>query len=266
MPMEEEKVDIKKPEGEKPAAPPEAGGTPKIEAPPMGQEPNPPAAPVATQMDREPSDKDKQLFAKMCSSHPHLGPMMKEYAAKSGGGDPATPAPVAAGGAPNPQGMAPPAAPPMNPQPMGMGAAVPSGANTNIPKPMGAYSMSSDVERYEARIADLERSNRVMRYAADYRALQDEGYRIDVAAETHRDQDYTQEQHDQRVKDIKQYAMPLPVGRMPRIDDSHNPNKGANTRMTKEQMHAALKYQRENPGIPTEQAIKYVMNGTAVHG
>jgi len=168
---------------------------PDIAAPPA---PAPAAAPAAAApAPLEPSDKDRELFAKLCYAHPQLGAMMKKYEMESSAESPPSAAPP----------PAPPPAPPGQPEQMaqasgqkamwgdvdfsegknksggygkgdmkgswhdpsnpardaaGGAAAMPSGTNTAIPSlPKEKQPMSADtaaeVERYQKRIDDLER-------------------------------------------------------------------------------------------------------------
>jgi hypothetical protein len=216
----------------------------------------------------EPSDKDKEIFAKLCYAHPALGAMLKKYEAEQ--------APAAA----PPQAM-PPA---MSGQPAQMGMGSPSGGNTMIPgmeKPQPMSADTSEVERYaqmetvireqNERIAELEKGERVARYAARFGRLENEGWPINAADEVVRCQDYTQEQVDQHCGDIQKYGAKtrLPVGPGIRQDGAPYPamgNTSPNRRMSGDEFDKAMTYMQENPGKTHTEAIKYAMNGSPVRG
>lgn len=297
VPVERYAMPHEEPDGdEKPKAPPQvAASTP----PPPMPAPTPPAAvppvvpnaapPVPPQpapvpgMDvggdpsmMEPSDKDKQIFAKLCYAHPALGAMLKKYEAEAGGQNAAMP-PASPMGAPS-------AVPPGNPVQMAAGAGMgsPSASNTMIPGVQQMSADTSEVERYaqmeqvirsqNERIAELEKGERVARYAAKFGQLENEGWPIDAAEEVVRCQDYSPEQVEQHISDIKKYGAKTqrPLGPGIRPDSSPNPMRGGShspdRRLTPEEYDRAMEYMTENPGKSHTEAIKYAMNGAPVRG
>lgn len=144
---------------------------------------------------------------------------------------------------------------------------------------------TSEVARYEARIealedglAEAQRCERIARYGATFRHMDEvEGYPIKYLDETTRCQDYTQEQFDQHVKDIRQYGEHgrRPVGPAVEVDRDEAPHGRANVNgsgkpklpeLTKAQMESALQYQQENPGKTYREAVRYAMGETPQRG
>jgi len=165
----------------------------------------------------------------------------------------------------------------------GGSAASPSASNTAIPpattnKVMPMSADTTDVERYHRmesvirsqndRIAELEKGERIARYAAAFGKLESEGWPIDSAEEVVRCQDYSQAEFDQHIADIKKYGAKtrLPVGSGVRPDGSPQPMNfgGAQRRMSPEEFDTAMQYMQENPGKTHTEAIKYAMNGAPV--
>ena len=237
------------------AAMPEEKIEEKIEKPmppagaaPPAMPPAAPATPPAAQPALEPSPEDKELFAKLCESHPHLGPMMKKYAESM-----APSAPPAMPGAAMP---AAPSAPPMQ-----NAAGCPSGTNTMIPgmnqEPAKMSADNADVVRYQQendelrqRVSQLEQDRLLERYAAEFRRMADvEGFPIDPAKEIFRCQAYSEDQIKYHMDLIREYGTNsrLPVGPGVRADGSPAPamNGKAKQFESKEQVEAAIRYQAE---------------------
>ena len=163
---------------------------------------------------------------------------------------------------------------PDNPDQNAAGASMPSGTNTGIPQPAGKPPMPQQqyqappdsIERYEAAFAsmqeeinalkadnvEMQRAERVSRYAAVLRHKREiDGYNIDVGKELHRCQDYSQEQFDGHIQLIEELGAgtraPLGEGPM-RHQANGNPNRNGQQQapLTKEQMDYALKYQAQS--------------------
>ncbi len=270
------------------APPGNATPAPAVTAPPPAQTPNPPVAPVEDYSQMEPSPKDKALHEKLCYAHPHLGKLVKYMESNPnwpGMGENAPKGvddPNAAGqtGQPTGQENEPSHGGPIDKMAMGMGA--PSGSNMppprmppTKPEQMRMSADTSEVVRYQqehaelrAEIESLKKGERVARYAADYSRLEDEGYPVNAVEELTRAQDYTQEQHDAHVADIKKYGAAnlrpqIGVRGIVRIDGLPEPMTAAagGQKMTQEQMEKALQYQAEHPGTTYPQAMRYAMTG-----
>ena len=141
---------------------------------------------------------------------------------------------------------------------------------------------TADVERYSQmemvirgqneRIAELEKGERVARYAHLFGKLEMEGWPIDAAEEVVRCQDYTQEQVQYHIEnDIKKYGAQsqLPIGPGVRPDRSPHPmhqRNDADRPLTAEEYDKGMKHMQENPGVGFTEAIKYAMNGAPVRG
>lgn len=261
--MPEEIIDKEKEEiPAKPAAAPEAPAAP----------PAPDASAAPPEAELEPSEKDKALFQKLYSAHPHYQMHCKNY--------------EALGAADNPDGAghAERKADPQWEQkkgyasgPGGGMSASPSATNTAIPGMENPRMSAStlDVARYQAdlrerdsRIAALERENRIERYSSVFNQLADQGYELDVAKEVTRYQDAGSQSVEERVGEIRKYHQRRAVGMGPiRLAGTPDPNAPDPDRIqSKKEMDAVLQYQAEHPAATNREALAKVRAAGVVRG